>query len=118
MNQLHHEKLEVYQLSIQFLALVSELITKIPRGYGELKDQLKRSSLSIPLNISEGYGKFSPADRARFYDIAKGSSHESAAIFDVCKVLEIINDQEYNKGKSFLYRIVCMLVKLCQSQKN
>lgn len=117
-NQLHHEKLEVYQASIQFLVLVSSLIKRIPRGHGEIKDQLKRASLSITLNISEGYGKTRPADRIRFYDIARGSSHESAAIFDVCKILEIISDEEYCKGKNLLYKVVCMLVKLCQSQKS
>lgn len=117
-NQLNHEKLEVYQVSIQFLAIVASVIKKIPRGNGEISDQLKRASLSITLNISEGYGKFSPNEKARFYDIAKGSAHESAAIFDVCKILEIISEDEYFKGKNFLYRIVCMLIKLCQYQKT
>ena len=117
-NQLHHEKLEVYQVSIQFLALVSVLIKNLPRGNGEIKDQLKSASFSIILNISEGYGKNGPDDRSRFYEIAKGSSNESAAILDVCKILGIISEEEHNKGKNLLYRIVCMLVKLCQYQRS
>jgi four helix bundle protein len=116
-NQLNHEKLEVYQISIQFLALVSEILEKIPRGNGEIKDQLKRASLSITLNISEGYGKSHSNDRAKYYDISRGSAHESAAILDVCKVLTIIQNDDYCKGKNLLYRIVCMLVKLGQYQK-
>lgn len=118
MNQLHHEKLEVYQVSIQFLALVAYLLKNLPRGHGEIKDQLNRASLSITLNIAEGYGKFTPNDRARFFNIAKGSSHESAAIFDVCKILEIISEEEFNRGKNLLFRIVSMLVKLAQVQKS
>ncbi len=116
-DQLHHEKLEVYQASIVFLSLVSNLEGKIPRGHGEIKDQLKRASLSITLNIAEGYGKKHLADKLRFFDIARGSSHESGALFDVCNILKIISDEEYRKGKNLLYRIVCMLVKLCQSSK-
>ena len=117
-NQLHHEKWEVYQVSIQFLALVSVLIKKLPRGNGEIKDQLKRASLSIILNTSEGYGEYGPDDRSKFYEIAKSSSPESVAIVDVCKILEIISEEEYNKEKNILYRIVCMLVKLCQYQRS
>ena len=70
--KLHHEDLDAYQAAIEFLALAAKLIDHFPRGYGSLADQLKRASLSIPLNIAEGYGKKGVADRARFYDIARG----------------------------------------------
>ena len=56
-NRLHHEKLDVYQISIQFLAHASSLIKKFPRGNGEMKDPLKRASISIVLIIAQGYGK-------------------------------------------------------------
>lgn len=118
LKKLNHEKLEVYQVSIQFLLLATKFSRKIPRGNGEIKDQLRRSSISIVLNISEGYGKSQPKDRAKFYDIAKGSSHEAAAIFDICNILGIISYEEYSQGKNLLFRIVCMLVKLCQFEKS
>ena len=72
-TKLHHEDLDSYQAAIEFLALSAGLFEAIPRGYAFLTDQLKRASLSIPLNIAEGYGKRSDKDRARFYDIARGS---------------------------------------------
>lgn len=51
---LSYKKLDVYCLSIEFLAVAWELRTSSPRGHGELADQLYRASLSIPLNIAEG----------------------------------------------------------------
>ena len=38
---LHHEKLDVYQCSVEFLALSSRLIEKVPRGHSALADQLE-----------------------------------------------------------------------------
>ncbi|HUE71060.1 MAG TPA: four helix bundle protein [Pirellulaceae bacterium] len=77
-----HEKLEVYRESIAFVAWVSGLLDGAVR-VGDVKDQLDRASTSIPLNLAEGNGKFSPKDRCRFFDTAHGSALECAAALDV-----------------------------------
>lgn len=41
--------------------------------------QMIRSSDSIAANIAEGYGRYSPADRKRFYRYARGSFEETKA---------------------------------------
>jgi four helix bundle protein len=110
--QLNHEKLEVYQVAIQFLAFASQTIKIIPSGYGFLSDQLKRASLSIPLNIAEGNGKFTKDDKAKFYKIARGSANECGAILDALKTMELLESDSLAKGKQLLYRIVCMLCKM------
>ncbi len=111
---LDHEKLDVYQCSIEFLALSVQIIETLPRGNSALADQLKRASWSIPLNIAEGCGKTSLSDKQRFYAIARGSSMECGAILDVLKVLKIIQSPLFDKGKQLLHRIVAMLTKMCQ----
>ncbi len=105
-----HEKLDVYQKAIEFLAL--GLIREMPKGYGFLSDQLKRASLSIPLNIAEGNSKFSEKEMARFLQIARGSANECSAILDASIVAGIIDRAKYEKGKSLLYSTVCMLSKM------
>lgn len=110
--RLHHEDLDAYQAAIEFLALAAELINQYPRGYSSMIEQLKKASLSIPLNIAEGYGKGTANDRCRYYDIARGSAHECGAVMDASNVLEIIDGQHYLKGKTLLHRIVSMLVKM------
>ncbi len=110
--KLNHESLDAYQAAIEFLAFSVPLLDQIPRGYGSMADQLRRAALSIPLNIAEGYGKRGINDRARFYDIARGSAHECGAILDASKVLRFVDEDAYGKGKGLLYRIVSMLVKM------
>ena len=110
---LDYEKLDVYQVSIELLALMVKVLERVPRGNSSLVEQLKRASLSIPLNIAEGTGKTSLADKKRFYSIARGSSMECGAILDVCKILKCIDIEIHRKAKSLLVRIVGMLSKMC-----
>lgn len=77
-----HEKLKVYQESIRFVCWADERLLKIPRTLAA-HNQLDRASTSIPLNIAEGNGKYTDADRCRFFDIARGSALECAACLDV-----------------------------------
>jgi four helix bundle protein len=90
------------------------VIAHYPRGNAGLADQLRRASLSIPLNIAEGYGKRSAAERCHHYDIARGSAHECGAVFDASKILRLLDDESFGHGKTLLVRIVSMLVKMTQ----
>jgi four helix bundle protein len=113
-GRLHHEDLDSYQAAIEFLALAASILDGLPRGYSFLNDQLKRASLSIPLNIAEGYGRRGHDDRARFYDIARASAHECAAILDAHRVLRLAAPQQLQQGKRLLQRVVSMLVKMAR----
>jgi four helix bundle protein len=107
-----HEKLDVYQDAIRFIAWVDELLEGIPKSLA-VHNQLDRASTSIPLNIAEGNGKFTPADRCRFFDIARGSALECAACLDILVAKKRIDDAD--SGKAMLVRIVSMLVGLVRS---
>jgi four helix bundle protein len=66
---LSFQKLDVYRCSIQFVAIAAEIGGSVPRGHAELRDQLRRAALSVPLNIAEGAGRTSEADGARHFAI-------------------------------------------------
>ena len=112
MEEFGFEKLDVYKLSLDFLELAYCLIDKLPKGSATLADQLRRSSLSIPLNIAEGTGKSSSAERCRFYQIARGSALECSAIVSCCLRLKLVDQQVLINSRSILFRIVQMLTKL------
>jgi four helix bundle protein len=111
---LDHEKLDVYQRAIEFLAVVAEILESLPRGHSSLRKQLEEASMSIPQNIAEGVGKPTAADRSRFYGIARGSAMECGAILDACHVLHLIEPARREAGKALLVRIVSMLTKMCR----
>jgi four helix bundle protein len=104
-----HERLDVYRESIEFCGWVGELLAEII-AKAAAKDQLDRASTSLPLNIAEGNGKFSAADRARFLEIARGSALECAACLEVLAVRKLISEERVVFAKEQLVRIVNMLM--------
>src|SRR6266581_9712312 len=70
-----HEKLNVYHRSLRFITWTTELLERVSPKLS-VHGQLDRASTSIPLNIAEGNGRFTSADRCRFFDIARGSTLE------------------------------------------
>lgn len=106
-----HEKLNVYQVSLTFNEWVGELLPSI-EAKAAAKDQLDRAATSIPLNIAEGNGKFSKRDRARFFDIARGSALEAAASLDVLVSRKLMTSAQVISAKEQLVQVVNMLMGL------
>ena len=109
-----HEKLRAYKPAIEFVALVSQILDQPHRGHADLRDQLRRAAISIPLNIAEGSGKNSANDKRRFYAIARGSAMECAAILDVLFHLKLIDPSCLNKGRELLNTVVGILTSICR----
>ncbi len=114
---LDHEKLHVYQASLAFLHWLEPVLQKLPRSLA-VADQLDRASTSSPLNIAEGNGKFTGADRCRFFDIARGSAFESAAALDVLVAKGRCSAEDIFEGKQQLVAIVSQLVGLIRANSN
>ncbi len=112
-----HEKLIVYNRSLEFVEFVGSILSEL-KDRINVCDQLDRCSTSISLNITEGTGKFTSKDKNRYYDIARGSAVESAACLDVLHKRNRISIEENNRGKDILYEIVSMLVGLIKSNSN
>ena len=110
---LSFQSLDVYQRSIDFLALTVVITEEIPRGHADMADQLRRAATSIPLNIGEAQGRTGKADKARCYAIARGSAMECAAVLDVCRTLKLVGENKYLEAIGLLERVTAMLTKMC-----
>jgi four helix bundle protein len=112
-----HEKLEVYQQAIAFVAWLSAILEGVARA-GDVKDQLDRASTSIALNIAEGNGKYAMKDRCRFLDIAYASALECAAGLDILVAKGKLQLHEIRPGKERLQQIVRMLMGLIKKHST
>lgn len=67
-ERLVHERLDVYQVGLEFLTLAHDLVRRLPRTKGQLGDQLERAAESIVLRIAEAAGAEtgSPLQRSGF----------------------------------------------------
>jgi len=109
-----HEKLIVYQRSLEFCAWTGALLERLPKGLAA-HNQLDLAATSIPLNLAEGTGKTTVPDRCRFFDTARGSAVECAACLDVLVARGFLTRDESGLGKIQLLEIVAMTVGLIRS---
>ena len=66
--------------------LIEALVDELPQiERARLGDQMVRAARSVPANIAEGHGRFTPADFARFLTIAHGSLTELDTHLEVAK---------------------------------
>src|SRR5262245_59369261 len=84
--QFDHEKLDVYQLALEFISWATALMAEVKQDRGnrvtEVCDHLDRASLSVLFNTAEGNGKRRRQIRAKFFDDARGSGAECGACLD------------------------------------
>jgi len=120
-HKLDHEKLDVYQLELEFVAWATDLIVELcesqeakKRRISETIDHLDRAGQSSLFNTSEGNGKRQMKTRAKFFDDARGSATECASCLDALVVKRACAKARIEHGKSLLVRIVSMLTKLVE----
>ncbi len=112
LDMLSFQRLDVYQRAIEFLALVYQSVPEVPRGHAERSDPLVRAAESAVRNIAAGAGRWSEADGAKHYKIARGEAMEAAACLDVMKLQQLVAQARYDRGLELLEGVVAMLSKM------
>ena len=105
-----HERLDVYRLTLEYLAFLVEQEESFPSGAAGVRDHLDRAGDSILLNFSEGNGKpRGSKDRVRYFRTSRGSAGESAAGWDIVRVRGFAPEAACDQAKGMLGRIAAML---------
>ena len=110
------EDLEVWKRSARLCAELYKELSAL-KDYG-FKDQITRSSLSVPSNIAEGMERASNKEKRRFLDIAKGSMAEMRTQTYIGIDIGYINKKIANEWIKESKVISAMLVGLIRSIKD
>ena len=91
---LPHERLLVYQEASRLLTHVRE--AKITDA--QLRDQALRAAKGVCLNIAEGAGRRTSADKARVYGIARAECCEVGAALDIALLSQECLEDSAHRG--------------------
>lgn len=112
------ENLNVYKKAKELNKEVLKLLKENRQIDSYLRDQLRRASISITINIAEGSGKFSKADKRNFYTTARGSAYECVSLFEIIFEENQITKEQLQDFYQKFEIISKMLLGLINSQKN
>jgi len=107
-----HDRLDVYRLAVEYTAESFIVARGLSGLHRHARDQWLRAAQSVPLNIAEGNGKRSPNDRARYFEIARGSALECAVIQDVLVASNGLAVESSQTMKRKRHRLVSMLTRM------
>ena len=119
MKPFSFEKLNVWQKARQLSKIVYKITKTFPDSerFG-LISQMRRSSISISSNIAEGTGRHSSKDKARFTEIAFGSTLELLNQSILSNDLKFLSDENYKIIRDSITEVTAMLDGLYKSQIN
>ena len=92
-----YRELTVWQKSMKFVADIYKLTQNFPdiEKFG-LTSQIRRSAVSIPSNIAEGFGRRLPKEFIRFLRISISSLFELQAQLKICKSINLTDPNIFN----------------------
>ena len=113
MEDFYYRRLDVYK-NAKFLSHeVCKLIKTFPSEERYcLCDQLRRAVMSIPINIAEGFGRFSSKEKAHFIQIAFGSINEVMCELELAFDEGYISNEVLNTMESMIISVKKQLATL------
>ena len=114
-----YKELKVWKKSYELCLEIYRITAKFPKEekYG-LTSQLRRSVVSIPSNIAEGYGRKTTSDYVRLLYISYGSVCELETQILLAGDLNLIENDELGTIKENIAEIERMLKALIKSLEN
>ena len=101
-----------FDVALEFATRIRPVLDSLRRKDRSLEDQLRRATASTVLNISEGDGKSSLRDQARFFEIARGSCREARAALKLASVWGYLDANDVAELDALADRVCALLSKL------
>lgn len=104
------------------MSLVTEIYSEVKNFPSDelfaLTSQIKRSAVSIPSNIAEGYGRTGTKDYLRFLNIALSSLFELQTQLEIAYNLKFLKENNFNKLYEDTREIERMLTSFIRKIKD
>ncbi len=115
-----YKKLDVWKKAHeQYMFIRKYIAVKLPKEERfELTSQLLRASLSVPLNIVEGCGRFTDKDFAHFLDNSLGSINETDYCCFAAFELKYISEEDYIIVNKIVNEVRAMLISFLKFLRN
>jgi len=113
-TSLPHSRLVAWQEACKLLSCVQQAQITDSR----LRDQALRAAQSACLNIAEGAGRTSPADKARVYSIARGEACEAVAGLEVAVLSGACVQEAARRGAERGGAVYALLTGLIRKSKT
>ena len=116
MDDFYFRHVRVYINSKELVKHVYGLLKKFPEEEKyALCNQIRRAVTSIPINIAEGFGRFSSKEKTRFIEISFGSLTETSCELEISYELGYITKEEYEEVEKQIIIISKQLSNLHKS---
>lgn len=113
------KELRIWQKGIELVKDIYKLTANFPKEevYG-LTSQMRRSAVSIPSNIAEGFKRFHSKEYMQFLHIALGSAAELETQIIISKELGFINESELQSVSENIDHLSKMISALLNKLKQ
>lgn len=110
------EKLDVYNHLRTLNKEVLRFLLSDDKIDPYLKDQWKKATIGAAINLAEGVGRISDADKKHFFTISRGSVFESVALMQTVQDLDQITPSVYDDFYAQYETVSKMLLGLYRSK--
>lgn len=110
------EDLKVWQKAHIFVLSVYAVTKMFPsnEAFG-ITSQIRRSAVSVPANIAEGYKRLTKPDKLRFFNIAQASLEETRYYVILCRDLKYIDETIFTDWQNAIIDISQLLGRYCSA---
>ena|SRR3989344_1828531 len=114
-----YKELTVWQKAVELTIDIYRITTDYPKSelYG-LVQQTRRSAVSIPSNVAEGWARKHRQEYLQFLNVAIGSAAELETQIVIAKKLKFLSDEDSKRTSGLITEVMKMLNAFMTSLKS
>lgn len=116
-NRFTHQRLDAYRVALDLYRGVEELASGFPRGFADLKDQLRRAAAATVRHIAEGANRMHPRDKAARFMVARGECGECDAALEMAGIVGLGGPAQRAELRRLADRVAAMLRGLIRRER-